>query len=175
MASLTAPFIETQLVVTGTNYFLTIAETSDQNGITRIEIGPYYFDGAEGQKKYPESATNELVPAGWGPIHWVQESDGSSWLRFDGGKLVPSDGNRVFQFTSNFPPSNEGLAKLTVWRGTRSETFRLSVPDYNQKPPIRNSRRDSFGLGQVYQKWGCMPQVILCATIITAILLTLKK
>jgi hypothetical protein len=169
MASIIAPHIETQLVVTGTSYTLTIAEANSESGITRIEIGPYYFEGAKGQTKFPESPTNEMVPPGWEQIHWVEAEDGSFWLRFDGGVLLPEAGNQLFQFTSNFPPSSSGLAKLKVWRGNRSETFNENVPDYDQKPPKRNSRHDSTGLGQVYQKWGCMPQVILCLATLAAL------
>ena len=152
MASITSPQIETQLVVTGTNYQLTIAEASTETGITRIEIGPYYFTGATGQVKYPEAPTNEMVPSGWQQIHWVTERDGSSWLRFEGGIITADQGERVFQFTSNFPPSSSGLAKLRIWRGTRTEKFAVNVPDYDQKPPVRNSRRDSTGFGEIYKK-----------------------
>jgi hypothetical protein len=153
MATITSPSIATQQVVTGINYELTIAESSTGTGITRIEIGPYFFEGAAGQIKYPEAPTNELCPAGWQQIHWVQESDGSSWLRFEGGIVRASDNERIFQFTSNFPPSSDGLAKLRIWRGSRSETFRANVPDYSQAPPLRNARRDSTGLGKFYRKW----------------------
>jgi hypothetical protein len=174
MASITAPYIETQQVVTGTNYLLTIAESDTESGITRIEIGPYHFVGAAGQKKYPEAPTNELVPAGWGQIHWVQDEHGNSWLRFEGGIIVAKDGDRLFQFTSNFPPSNNGTAQLRIWRGNRPETFEANLPDYNQAPPARNSRRDTSGLGRVYQKWGCLPQVILCGTLAIALILSIK-
>ncbi len=153
MASITAPNIETQQVVTGISYFLTIAESDSGTGITRVEIGPYFFEGTSERIKYPEAPTNELVPAGFSQIHWVQDPDGSSWLRFDGGTLRASDGEQVFHFTSNFPPSNEGLAKLRIRRGSRSETFEVNVPDYSNTPPKRNARRDSTGLGKYYRKW----------------------
>jgi hypothetical protein len=174
MASFTAPNIETQQVVNGINYQLTIAEFDTGPGITRVEIGPYYFDTSVGQVKYPEAPTNEMCPSGWEQIRWVQESDGSCWLRYNGGIILAEDNERIFQFTSNFPPSTIGTAKLKIWRGTRTETFEANVPDYTCEPPARNSRRDSTGLGAVYNKWGCMPQVILCVSTLVAVISILK-
>jgi hypothetical protein len=170
MATFTSPNIETQLVVTGTSYQLAIAEADSGSGITRIEIGPYHFEGAAGQTKFPEAPTNEMCPDGWQQIQWVKDNDDSFWLRWEGGILLPEFGERIFQFTSNFPPSSDASARLRVWRGSRSETFQVRVPDYSQKPPARNSRHDSTGFGQIYQKWGCLPQVVLIVLSLLAVL-----
>jgi hypothetical protein len=174
MPSITAPNIETQQVVTGTSYTLSISESSTGTGITCIEVGPYYFEGAAGQIKYPEAPTNEMCPADFGQCHWVQDAEGSSWLRWQGGIVKAEDHDRIFMFTSNYPPSTSGPAKLRIWRGTRPESFTVAAPDYSQKPPTRNARHDSTGLGSVYQQWGCLPQLVIVLTSIVAIALFLK-
>lgn len=159
MPAITAPLVETQPVVTGIMYQAALNEEAGGTGITRIDFGPYYFGGP--QPKYPEPVTNELVPPGWSPIRWVTESDGSSWLRFEGGTILPEDGEVVFRFTSNYPPSTSGPAHMLVWRGQRKEDFDVPVPDYTRPAIRRNSRHDCIGQGNVYQQWGCFPQLIL--------------
>ncbi|HEX5324477.1 MAG TPA: hypothetical protein VFW40_11870 [Capsulimonadaceae bacterium] len=159
MPAITAPFVETQPVVTGIMYQVTLNEEANGTGITRIEFGPYFFPGPN--PKYPEPVTNELAPSGWSPIRWVTEADGASWLRYEGGNLQPEDGEVVFRFTSNFPPSTSGPAHMIVWRGSRKEDFDVPVPDYTQEAIRRNSRHDCIGQGSVYKQWGCFPQLIL--------------
>jgi hypothetical protein len=159
MALYTAPLMETEQVVSGINYQLTISEADGGTGITRIEFGPYRFPLRNGLVKYPEAPTNELCPSGWQQVGWVTGRDGASWLRFEGGVLYPEDGYKVFQFTSNFPPVTGGVHKMNVWRGTRIESFDVPVPDYSQPPPARNPRRDSTGLGAVYKQWGLFPKL----------------
>ena len=161
MATITAPLVETQQVVTGTMYQINVAEGTNGTGITRIDIGPYRFAGIPPQIKFPEAPTNELCPPGFHPVHWITDQRGASYLRFDGGRIEPGDGEVVFQLTSNFPPAMDGEAVLTVWRDNQSESFRVPVPDYTQRPPERNSRHDSTGLGRVYKGSGCLPQFIL--------------
>ena len=85
MPTITAPNIETQQVVTGISYTLSISESDTGTGITRIEIGPYYFDGPSGRVKFPEAPTNELCPADFQSCQWIVDPDGAAWLRFDGG------------------------------------------------------------------------------------------
>ncbi len=160
MALITAPNIEVTRVVTGFMYELSIAAEEGAGPITRIDIGPYYFPGVAPKIEYPEAVTNEMTTPTWSPIRWYTDADGTSWLRYQGGELVAEDGEALFQFTSNFAPSDNAGAHLVVWRGTRSETFDVPVPDYTQAPPKRNSRSDSQGLGRVYST-GCLPQVVL--------------
>ncbi len=113
---LTAPYIETQQVVTGFLYQLHIAEESSGAGITRLDIGPYFFGGAAERVPYPEAVTNEMTPPGWQAIHWHTDEAGASWLRWEGGRLDAEDGELIFQMTSNYPPGR-GDAALYVGRG----------------------------------------------------------
>lgn len=168
MASITAPLVETQQVVTGTMYQITLSEGANGNGITRLDIGPYRFPGAPPLVRYPEAPTNELCPPGFQQLHWVTDERGASYLRFEGGRITPRDGDVVFQFTSNFPPSTDGGAVLTVWRDSVSESFTVPLPDYTQQPPRLNSRHDSTGLGRVYKGAGCLPQFVLTALSVCA-------
>jgi hypothetical protein len=161
MPTITAPHVETQQVVTGTLYQITLAEETNGTGITRIDIGPYRFPGIPPQIKYPEAPTNELSPADFRPVRWVTEDNGNSYLRFEGGRILPEDGETVFQLTSNFPPALGNGPVLTVYRDGRKEDFNAPVPDYTQKPPKLNPRHDSVGLGRVYKQTGCLPQVVL--------------
>lgn len=163
MATISAPRVQTQQVVTGTMYQISIAETADGTGITRLEIGPYRFGGVQTQVKYPEAPTNELCPPGFHPLCWETDGKGVSFLRFDGGRIAAPDGEVVFQFTSNYPPAMDGDAVLTVWRGNVPESFRVPLPDYTQKPPQFNSRHDSTGLGRIYKGSGCIGHVLLIA------------
>lgn len=167
MPAITAPLVETQPVVTGIMYSVALNEESGGTGITRIDFGPYYFPGP--QPKYPEPVTNELAPPGWSPIRWVTGDDGASWLRYDGGLILPEDGETVFRFTSNYPASTSGPAHMVVWRGERQESFDVPVPDYTQPAIRRNPRHDCIGQGSVYQQWGCFPQLVLGALSLVAI------
>ena len=163
MATISAPRVQTQQVVTGTMYQISIAESADGTGITKLEIGPYRFDGAPPQVKYPEAPTNELCPPGFHPVHWETDDKGASYLLFDGGRIASPDGEVVFQFTSNYPPATYGGATLTVWRDNLPESFRVPLPDYTQQPPKFNSRHDSTGLGRIYKGTGCIGHILLVA------------
>ncbi len=160
MATITAPNIEVTQVVTGYIYELSLAEEDSGSGITRIDIGPYRFEGVMPRIKYPEAVTNEMAPPDWQPIRWFTDASGNSWLRYQGGIIRAGDGEALFQFTSNFASSGNAGQSLVVWRGDRSETYGVRVPDYSQQPTLRNSRRDSSGLGKVYQT-GCAPHFVL--------------
>ena len=170
MPTITAPNIEVTQVVTGFMYELTLAEEDGGPGITRIDIGPYKLEGLYPKIEYPESVTNESCPAGWSQIGWYTDPKGLSWLRYDGGIIRASDGEALFQFTSNHAALVGAGPRLTIWRGTRSETFDVPVPDYSTAPPARNSRHDSTGLGRVYKQAGCLPQTVLMGLIIAGLL-----
>ena len=164
MPTVTAPYVETQQVVTGFIYQLYIAEEQNGQGITRLDIGPYYFPGAPGQIKYPEAVTNEMCPADWQAIRWVTDPGGASWLRWQGGRLDPEDGEMIFQLTSNYPSSNTGAA-LHVWRGNRASVrYAISAPDYAQEPPEVNPRHDVIGQNSFVKGAGCSPVLLLAAT-----------
>ncbi|MBV9848061.1 MAG: hypothetical protein JO250_00085 [Armatimonadetes bacterium] len=169
MAAITAPYVETQQVVTGFIYQLHIAEEENGTGITRLDIGPYFFPGAPPRVKYPEAVTNEMCPPGWQGIRWVSDAGGASWLRWEGGRLRAEDGEQIFQLTSNYPPSNTG-AQLYVWRqGAKSaDRFTLSAPDYSQPPPKNNPRHDVKGQKSFAQATGCAPLLALGALILAA-------
>lgn len=165
MAMITAPYVETQQVVTGFMYQLQIAEEANGPGITQMDIGPYYFSGAAPQIKYPEAVTNEMTPPGWAAIRWFTDQAGASWLRWEGGRLDSQDGEMLFQMTSNYPPSNDSAA-LYVWRGKRDpERFAIAAPDYSQSPPAVNPRHDVKGQIAFTQGTGCAPLFILAAGI----------
>ena len=159
MPAITAPLVETQYVVTGILYQTTLQEDENGTGITRIEIGPYHFGSPE--PKYPEPVTNELAPPGWSPIRWVTDESGASWLRYEGGIIRREDGEVVFSFTSNFPPTSTGPARMVIWRGNRAEYFTVPTPDYTQPAIRRNTRHDCVGQGRVYKQFGCFPQLAL--------------
>jgi hypothetical protein len=161
MPILTAPHIEVTQVVTGFMYELTIAEEENGTGITRIEIGPYSFGGVTPRVRYPEAVTHEMAPPDWQAIRWVTDEQGRSWLRLEGGIICSGDDEALFQFTSNYQAAAGSGPKLIAWRGNRSESYTVPVPDYSIPAPNRNSRHDSQGLGQVYKQSGCMPQVVL--------------
>ncbi|HEY3329974.1 MAG TPA: hypothetical protein VGK19_08145 [Capsulimonadaceae bacterium] len=169
MPTISAPLVETQQVVTGTLYQIAIAEGANGTGITRLEIGPYRFAGIPPQYKYPEAPTNELCPPDFKPVRWVTNEKGESYLRFEGGRIMPEDGDAIFQLTSNFPPSSGNGPVITIYRDNKTEDFVVPVPDYTQKPAKLNSRHDSTGLGRVYKQTGCMPQLILSAMGIVAV------
>ncbi len=170
MPTITAPYVETQQVVTGFMYQLNIAEEANGSGITRLDIGPYFFSGAEGRVKYPEAVTNEMTPPGWQAIRWVTDEAGASWLRWEGGRLDAEDGEMLFQVTSNYPPSNTD-ASLYVWRGSRApERFAIAAPDYSSEPPANNPRHDVIGQAGFVQGKGCAPVLILAMIGITAAL-----
>jgi hypothetical protein len=171
MPTITAPDIEVTQVVTGFMYQLSIAEEDGGVGIDRIDIGPYHFDGTPPRVKYPEAVTQEMAPPDWRSIRWITDGKGQSWLRFDGGTIRPDEGEALFQFTSNHAPATKSGPRLVVWRGARSETFDVPVPDYTRKAPARNARHDSTGRGEIYKQTGCLPQLVLgCAAIVGAIL-----
>jgi len=169
MPTVTAPYVETQQVVTGFMYQLHIAEADGGPGITRLDIGPYHFDGKPPQVKYPEAVTNELCPPGWQAIRWVTDENGSSWLRWEGGVLHDADGEIIFQMTSNYPPSEEG-ASLHVWRGDRRtpERFIIATPDYRQAPPDINPRHDVVGQKAFSAGPGCAPATAIVIAALTA-------
>jgi hypothetical protein len=168
MASLTAPYVETQQVVTGFMYELHIAEETNGTGITRLDIGPYFFTGAADSIKYPEAVTNEMTPPGWAAVRWVTDVSGSSWLRWEGGRIDSEDGEMLFQLTSNYAASNSGAA-LYVWRGNRSpEKFAISAPDYTQPPPAVNPRHDIKGQVSFSKGSGCAPPLMLTLGLIAA-------
>ena len=167
MPTQTAPYVETQQVVTGTMYQLYIAEESDGRGITRMDIGPYYFDGVVPRVKYPEAVTNEMCLPGWEGIRWYTDNSGASWLRWQGGILEPETGEVIFQMTSNYPAAGDA-AGLYVWRRGKDQPVRypIQAPDYSKAPPHINPRHDVTGLGTTFApKSGCAPVVlglILC-------------
>jgi hypothetical protein len=161
MATITAPYVETQQVVTGFMYQLYIAEETNGPGITRLDIGPYFFSGTAAHTKYPEAVTNEMTPPGWAAIRWVTDEAGASWLRWEGGRLDSQDGEMLFQVTSNYPASNS-VAGLYVWRGQRApERYAISAPDYSQHPPAINPRHDVKGQLAFTQGVGCAPVVVM--------------
>lgn len=166
MPTVTAPYVETQQVVTGFMYQLQIAEEENGQGITRLDFGPYYFSGAPPQVKYPEAVTNEMCPRDWQAIRWHTDDAGASWLRWQGGSLLPEDGETIFQLTSNYPPSNTA-ASLHVWRGNSrtSEKYAITAPDYSQTPPQINPRHDVVGQKEFAQRHGCAPLLIMAAAI----------
>ena len=161
MATITAPYVETQQVVTGFMYQLHVGEEQNGQGITRLDIGPYFFAGAAPQVKYPEAVTNEMCPPGWQAVRWVTDDGGASWLRWQGGILYPEDGEMLFQLTSNYPPSNTDAA-LHVWRvgGKSPERYAISAPDYTQAPPENNPRHDVLGQKSFVKGKGCAPVVL---------------
>ena len=169
MAAITAPYVETQQVVTGFIYQRHVAEETNGRGITRLDIGPYFFSGARPQMKYPEAVTNEMCPPGWQGIRWVTDEGGASWLRWEGGRLQAEDGEQIFQLTSNYPPSNTD-AQLHVWRvGARSaDRFTISAPDYSQSPPRNNPRHDVKGQKSFAQATGCAPLLVIGGVIAAA-------
>lgn len=166
MPTVTAPYVETQQVVTGFMYQLLIGEEENGQGITRLDIGPYFFPGAPPQIKYPEAVTNEMCPPDWQAVRWVTDDSGASWLRWQGGCLRPEDGETIFQMTSNYPPSDTA-ATLHVSRGSgkASEKYAINAPDYSQAPPQINPRHDVIGQKEFAQRHGCAPLLILAGTI----------
>ena len=169
MAMITAPYVETQQVVTGFMYQLQIAEEANGPGITRMDIGPYFFSGAAPRIKYPEAVTNEMTPPGWAAIRWFTDEAGASWLRWEGGRLDSEDGEMLFQMTSNYPPSNSS-AGLYVWRGSRApERYPIAAPDYSQPPPANNPRHDVKGQIAFAPGSGCAPLFLLAAFGIAAL------
>ncbi len=161
MAALTAPYVETQQVVTGFMYQLHIAEETNGPGITRLDIGPYFFGGTPDQPKYPEAVTNEMTPPGWAAVHWFTDPAGASWLRWEGGRIDTEDGEVLFQLTSNYAPGTSDAA-LHVWRGSRApERFALLAPDYSQPPPANNPRHDVKGQKEFVKGTGCAPPLAL--------------
>ena len=161
MPMITAPYVETQQVVTGFIYQLHVGEAAGGPGITRLDIGPYFFGGAQGQVKYPEAVTNEMAPPGWSAVRWFTDGAGASWLRWEGGRLDPEDGETILQLTSNYPPTNTD-AGLHVWRGSRPpERYAISAPDYSQAPPAINSRHDVKGQVAFAKGAGCAPPLVL--------------
>lgn len=162
MPTVTSPYVETQQVVTGIIYQLSIAEENGGPGITRLDIGPYYFQGIPPKVKYPEAVTNELCPPDWKAIRWVTDSEGKSWLRWEGGVLEASDGDTLFQMTSNYPPASSDAA-LYVWQGNSraSKRYAIAAPDYTVSPPKINTRHDVIGQGSIFQSGvGCAPPTV---------------
>ena len=153
MPTVTAPYIDTQQVVTGFMYQLHIAEQSGGQGITRMDIGPYRFPGSPPLVKYPEAVTNEMCPPGWSAIRWITDASGQSWLRWQGGRLNHEDGEVIFQMTSNYPATHETAGPaLYVFRGgsEKSERFEIPTPDYSTPPPQINPRHDVIGKGTTF-------------------------
>jgi len=168
MPTLTAPYVETQQVVTGFMYELHIAEETNGPGITRLDIGPYFFSGARDSVKYPEAVTNEMTPPGWQAVRWITDASGASWLRWEGGRIDTEDGEMLFQLTSNYPPSNSDAA-LYVWRGNRApEKYAVSAPDYSQPPPEVNPRHDVKGQVSFAKGAGCAPPLVFALGLIAA-------
>jgi hypothetical protein len=170
MPTATVPYVEVQQVVTGFMYELHIAESEGGPGITRLDIGPYRFDGKPPQIKYPEAVTNELCPVGWQAIRWYTDESGASWLRWEGGVVHDTDGELIFQMTSNYA-SSQTAADLYVWRGSRRapERFQIPAPDYTLAPPEINPRHDVIGLGKVFTAGsGCLPPLVLVVGVIAA-------
>ena len=128
MAAITAPYVETQQVVTGFIYQLHIAEQENGQGITRLDIGPYFFPGAPPQVKYPEAVTNEMCPPDWQAVRWVTDAGGASWLRWQGGRLHAEDGEQIFQLTSNYPPATPTRRSMSGGRGRRAPSGSPSPP-----------------------------------------------
>lgn len=161
MPTVTAPYVETQQVVTGFIYQLHIGEETDRPGITRLDIGPYFFTDAGPQKKYPEAVTNEMCPPGWNAVRWYTDEAGASWLRWQGGRLLPEDGEAIFQLTSNYPATNTDAA-LYVWRGNAKtpDRYAISAPDYSQTPAKINPRHDVTGKKQFAKGSGCAPPLV---------------
>jgi hypothetical protein len=170
MPTITAPNIEVTQVVTGFIYELSIAEDDSGTGITRLDIGPYFFEGVPPRVRYPEAVTHEMSPPDWQAIRWITDAKGQSWLSYQGGVIHPDDGEVLFQFTSNRPSATKAGPSLIVWHGTRSDSYDVPVPDYSVAAPARNSRHDISGLGRVYKQAGCMPQVVLsCLSLAAAV------
>ncbi len=163
MPTLTAPYVETQQVVTGYMYQLHISEESNGPGITRLDIGPYYFAGHLPLVKYPEAVTNEMCPPGWQAVRWVTDESGASWLRWQGGVLKAEDGEAIFQLTSNYPSRDDGVPALHVWRSGRKapERYAIPAPDYSQAPPTVNPRHDVVGKSSFAARTGCAPVLIV--------------
>jgi hypothetical protein len=171
MPTVTAPYVETQQVVTGFIYQLQIAAEENGQGITRLDIGPYFFAGASPQVKYPEAVTNEMCPKDWQPVRWYTDEAGASWLRWQGGRLAPEDGEVIFQLTSNYPPTNTEAALYVTHVGSKStERYAISAPDYSQPPPKINSRRDVVGQKAFASSKGCAP-ILLMAFALAALML----
>jgi hypothetical protein len=170
MPTVTAPYVETQQVVTGYMYQLHVGEGESGQGITRLDIGPYFFPGAPPQIKYPEAVTNEMCPRDWQPIRWYTDEAGASWLRWQGGRLFPEDGEMIFQFTSNYPAVNAD-ASLYVWHGASAspERYTISAPDYSQPPPQINPRHDVIGQKLFAQGKGCAPAVLMAGLAVLAL------
>ncbi|MGO8670706.1 MAG: hypothetical protein ACLQVD_04990 [Capsulimonadaceae bacterium] len=167
MPTITAPYVETQQVVTGFMYQLHIAAEDDGFGISRLDIGPYRFSGVPPLVKYPEAVTNEMCPPGWESIRWVTDDSGTSWLRWE-GHLDHTDGEQIFQMTSNYPPTTTG-GNIYVFRGNggKPEKYSVAVPDYSKAPPQINSRRDVVGQGTIFQNGpGCAPTMALGAALV---------
>ncbi len=169
MAAITAPYVETHQVVTGFIYQLYVAEEDNGQGITRLDIGPYFFSGAPPQVKYPEAVTNEMCPPDWQAVRWVTDAGGASWLHWQGGRVTSEDGEQIFQLTSNYPPDNSG-AQLHVWRaGAKSaERFSIAAPDYSQEPPRNNPRHDVKGQKSFVGSSGCAPLFAFAALVAAA-------
>ncbi len=169
MPTITAPYVETQQVVTGFMYQLHIAEETNGPGITRLDIGPYFFGGAQGRITYPEAVTNEWPRPAGRRIRWFTDEAGASWLRWEGGRLDSEDGEMIFQMTSNYPPTNTD-AGLHVWRGSRPpERYAISAPDYSQEPPAVNPRHDVKGQVAFAKGAGCAPPLVLAVFAIAAV------
>jgi hypothetical protein len=166
MPTVTAPYVETQQVVTGFMYQLHIGEEDNGPGITRLDIGPYFFSGTPPQIKYPEAVTNEMCPPGWQAVRWYTDEAGASWLRWQGGRLLAEDGEAIFQLTSNYPAINTDAA-LSVWHGNSksADRYAISAPDYTQSPPQINPRHDILGQKQFAQGKGCAPFVLMAGTL----------
>lgn len=163
MPTVTAPYVETQQVVTGYIYQLHIGEEQNGQGITRLDIGPYFFPrSVGGTTKYPEAVTNEMCPPGWDAVRWYTDEAGASWLRWEGGRLDTEDGEAIFQLTSNYPSANTEAA-LYVWRGNgrTPERYAISAPDYSQTPAQINPRHDVKGQKQFAKGSGCAPPMVL--------------
>lgn len=166
MPTVTAPYVETQQVVTGFMYQLHIGEENNGQGITRLDIGPYFFSGVPPQIKYPEAVTNEMCPPDWQAVRWFTDEAGASWLRWQGGRLHTEDGEAIFQLTSNYPPSNTDAA-LYVWRGSSlsPEKYAISAPDYSQSPPQINPRHDVVGQKTFAKRNGCAPIIVMAGSL----------
>jgi hypothetical protein len=162
MPTVTAPYVETQQVVTGFMYQLHIAEEENGQGITRLDIGPFRFEGTPPLVKYPEAVTNEMCPPDWQAIRWVTDESGTSWLRWQGGRLDMSDGEQIFQMTSNYPPTTSG-ANLYVHRGAgrAPEKYSVPTPDYSKAPPQINPHHDVIGKTTFVPGAGCAPILLL--------------
>ena len=127
-------------------YQLHIGEEANGQGITRLDIGPYYFPAGAAAGQIPGSRDQRDDPAGLGRRSaGITDEAGASWLRWQGGRHCPEDGEMLFQMTSNYPPSQHRCGPVRLARQARPGALRIAAPDYSQPPPQINPRHDVKG------------------------------